>query len=156
MTTVNVYLNFNGNCEEAFNFYKSVFGGEFPYIGRFKDMPAQEGMPELPTEMDDKIMHVSLPISKETMLMGSDTGGEWAPQFVQGNNFSISINAGSKDDADRFFNELSKGGNISMPMNNTFWGDYFGMFADKFGVNWMVSYNAQSQEEKQKAAAAHN
>ena len=96
MTTVNVYLNFNGNCEDAFNFYKSVFGGEFPYVGRFKDMPPQEGMPPLPKEMEDKIMHVSLPISKETMLMGSDTGGEWAPSFVQGNNFSISITTSVK------------------------------------------------------------
>ena len=119
-------------------------------------MPPQEGMPALSKDMEDKIMHVSLPISKETMLMGSDTGGEWAPKFVQGNNFAISITTDNKEDADRFFNELSKGGNVTMPMDNTFWGDYFGMFADKFGVNWMVSYNAQRQEEKQKAAAAHN
>ena len=156
MATVNVYLNFNGNCEEAFNFYKSVFGGEFPYIGRFKDMPPQEGMPPLPKDMENKIMHVSLPVSKETMLMGSDTGGEWAPSFVQGNNFSISINADNQQEADRFFNELSKGGSVTMPMGNTFWGDYFGMFADKFGINWMVSYSTQRQQEKQAAAASHN
>ncbi|HEX6168746.1 MAG TPA: VOC family protein [Chitinophagaceae bacterium] len=156
MATVNVYLNFKGNCEEAFNFYKSVFGGEFPYIGRFKDMPPQEGMPALPKDMEDKIMHVSLPISKETMLMGSDTGGEWAPSFIQGNNFSISISAESQQEADRFFNELSKGGKVTMPMNKTFWGDYFGMFADKFGINWMVSYNMQKQQEKQAAQAAQN
>ena len=156
MATVNVYLNFNGNCEEAFNFYKSVFGGEFPYIGKFKDMPPQEGMPALPKDMENKIMHVSLPVSKETMLMGSDTGGEWAPSFIQGNNFSISINAENQQEADRFFNELSKGGKVVMPMNNTFWGDYFGMFADKFGINWMVSYNKQKQQEKQAATAAQN
>ena len=156
MATVNVYLNFKGNCEEAFNFYKSVFGGEFPYIGRFKDMPPQEGMPALPKDMEDKIMHVSLPISKETMLMGSDTGGGWAPSFIQGNNFSISISAESQQEADRFFNELSKGGKVTMPMNKTFWGDYFGMFADKFGINWMVSYNMQKQQEKQAAQAAQN
>ena len=156
MITVNTYLTFNGNCEEAFNFYKSVFGGDFPYVGRFKDMPPQEGMPALPQDMQDKIMHVSLPISKETMLMGSDTGGEWAPQFVQGNNFSISITTDNKEDADRYFNELSKDGKVTMPMENTFWGDYFGMFADQFGINWMVSYNAKQQEEKQKAAAAQN
>lgn len=146
MTTVNVYLNFNGNCEEAFLFYKSAFGGEFPYLGRLKDMPPQEGMPPLPKEMEDKIMHVSLPISKETMLMGSDTGGEWAPNFKQGNNFSISINTDSKEKADSLFNGLSKGGVITMPLNNTFWGDYFGMFTDKFGVNWMVSFNAQQNQ----------
>lgn len=141
MTTVNVYLNFNGNCEEAFNFYKSVFGGAYPYIGRYKDMPPQEGMPPLSKEEENKIMHVSLPISKETMLMGSDTGGEWAPSLQQGNNFSISISTDSREEADRLFNGLSEGGKVTMPMNQTFWGDYFGMFTDKFGINWMVSFN---------------
>jgi PhnB protein len=156
MALVNIYLNFNGNCEEAFNFYKSVFGGEFPYIGRFKDMPPQEGMPPLPKEMENKIMHVSLPVSKETVLMGSDTGGEWAPSFVQGNNFSISINADSQEEADRFFNELSKGGKVTMPMGKTFWGDYFGMFADQFGINWMVSYNEKQSQAKKDAAVSYN
>lgn len=78
MTTINVYLTFNGNCEEAFNFYQSILGGEFGYIGRFKEMPPQEGMPPLPDDHLERIMHISLPISKETILMGSDTGGEWA------------------------------------------------------------------------------
>lgn len=141
MASVNVYLNFNGNCEEAFNFYKSVFGGEFPYLGRFKDMPPSEDGIKMPAEHENRIMHVSLPISKETMLMGSDTGGEWAPHFKQGNNFSISINADSKEEADRLFNGLSEGGKVTMPLNNTFWGDYFGMLEDKFGINWMMSYN---------------
>lgn len=140
MTTVNVYLTFDGNCEEAFNFYKSVFGGEFPYIGRYSDMPAEEGK-KMDSKDANKIMHVSLPISKETMLMGSDTGGEWASNYSQGNNFSVSISTDSKDEADRLFNGLSAGGNATMPMNKTFWGDYFGMFTDKFGINWMVSFN---------------
>lgn len=138
MTTVNVYLNFNGNCEEAFLFYKSVFGGDFPYIGRFKDMPADAGAP-MDAEFGEKIMHISLPISQETILMGSDVGGEWAPSFKQGNNFTISINVTETQEADRLFNGLSAGGVVTMPMNQTFWGDYFGMFTDKFGVNWMVS-----------------
>jgi PhnB protein len=90
---------------------------------------------------EEKIMHVSLPISKETVLMGSDTGGEWASSFLQGNNFSISINADSTAEADKLFGGLSAGGKVVMPMNKTFWGDYFGMFADKFGINWMVSFN---------------
>ena len=140
MTTVNAYLTFNGNCLEAFNFYKSVFGGEFQYVGRFGDMPAEAGPPAKP-EDSDKIMHVSLLISQETMLMGSDSGGEWASQFAQGNNFSISISTDSKDNADRFFTGLSAGGRVTMPMGKTFWGDYFGMFTDKFGINWMVSFN---------------
>jgi PhnB protein len=144
MTTVNVYLTFNGNCEEAFNFYKSIFGGDFAYIGRYKDMPAGDGKPAS-EEDSQKIMHVSLPISKETMLMGSDTGGEWASNYSQGNNFSISITTDSKEEADRLFDGLSNGGKVGMPMNQTFWGDYFGMFTDKFGINWMVSFNNNKQ-----------
>ncbi len=140
MTTVNVYLNFDGNCEEAFNFYKSVFGGEFKYLGKFKEMPTQEGTPPLPKEMEERIMHVFLPISQETSLFGSDTGGEWGPAFRQGNNFSISISTDRKEEADRLFNGLSAGGVVSMPMADTFWGDYFGTFADKFGINWLVGF----------------
>lgn len=143
MTTVNIYLTFNGNCEEAFNFYKSIFGGEFPYIGRYKDMPPDEHGKVSSAEDAEKIMHVSLPISKETVLMGSDTGGEWASSYTQGNNFSLSIKADSKEDADRLFRGLSAGGVVTMPMNKTFWGEYFGMFTDKFGINWMVSFNAK-------------
>ena len=143
MTTVNVYLNFAGNCEEAFNFYKSVFGGDFPYLGRYKDMPANDdpACEPMPEELGNKIMHVSLQISKETAIMGSDTGGEWASKFKAGNNFSISINTNSKEEADRLFSGLSTGGLVTMPMEKTFWGDYFGMFTDKFEVNWMVSFN---------------
>ncbi len=107
MATVNIYLTFNGNCREAFDFYKSVFGGEFPYIGTFGEMPPQDGK-EMSQEDKDKIMHVTLPISKETMLMGSDTAGEWAASLKVGNNFSVSINADSKEEADRLFNGLSK------------------------------------------------
>jgi PhnB protein len=145
MTTVNVYLNFEGNCEEAFNFYKSIFGGEFSYLGRFKDMPPQEGIPPITAEEAEKIMHVSLPISKETILMASDTGGEWCAKVTQGNNFSVSINTDSKAEADRLFKGLSAGGQVTMPMEKTFWGSYFGMFTDKFGINWMVSFDEQPQ-----------
>lgn len=140
MATVNAYLTFNGNCEEAFLFYKSVFGGDFSYMGRFKDMPQADGN-QMDPSMAENIMHVSLPISKETILMGSDTGGEWAASFKQGNNFSISITASSKEEADRLFRGLSAGGNVTMPMDTTFWGDYFGMWQDKFGINWMMSFN---------------
>ncbi|MGN6490517.1 MAG: VOC family protein [Agriterribacter sp.] len=140
MATVNVYLTFNGNCEAAFNFYKSVFGGDFPYIGRFKDMPPGEEGKTMSVEDGERIMHVSLPISKETMLMGSDTGGEWASTFIQGNNFSISVNTESREEADKIFDKLSAGGKVTMPMNNTFWNSYFGMLTDQFGINWMVSF----------------
>lgn len=141
MATVNAYLTFNGQCEEAFTFYQSVFGGEFPYLGRFNEMPPGEGG-GMSEEEGNRIMHVTLPISKETCLMGSDTGGEWAAGFVQGNNVSLSINTDSKEEADRLFSALSAGGQVSMPMNATFWGAYFGMFTDRFGIHWMVNYDA--------------
>ena len=114
MATVNIYLTFNGNCEEAFKFYQSVFGGEIPYMGRFKDMPPGEDSKLNPGE-ENRIMHVSLPISKETMLMGSDTGGDWASGYSQGNNFTISITADSKQEADKLFKGLSAGGKVTMP-----------------------------------------
>jgi PhnB protein len=146
MAQVNVYINYNGNCEEAFDFYKSVFGKEFSYIGRFGEMPAQEGMPPMPSEMANKIMHVSLPISAETCLMGSDVGGEWAPNYIQGNNFAVSITANSKEEADTLFSGLSEGGMVTMPLETMFWGDYFGMFTDKFGIGWMISFNTNPQQ----------
>lgn len=146
MTTINVYLTFDGNCEEAFNFYRSVFGGEFTFLGRFKDMPPMEGVPPMDEKMGNRVMHVSLPISAETVLMGSDSGGEWGPELKHGNNFSISVNTDSKHEADRIFNTLSKGGHIQMEMQSTFWGDYFGNFADKFGIGWMVSFPENPQK----------
>jgi PhnB protein len=127
-------------AKAAFNFYKSVFGGDFSYIGKFKDMPAEDGK-TMSVDDGEKIMHVSLPISTETNLMGSDTGGEWAANYQVGNNISISINVESKSEADRLFNGLSTDGTITMPMNTTFWGAYFGMFTDKFGINWMVNFD---------------
>lgn len=139
MAAINPYLLFNGNCEEAFLFYQSVFGGEFPYIGKFKDAPADESGPELSEEDQNRIMHVTLPIGN-TVLMGSDTH----PKFGNvgfGDNFSISINTESTEEADRLFNGLSAGGKVEMPMNKTFWGSYFGMFKDKFGINWMVNFD---------------
>ena len=148
MASVNVYLNYDGNCEDAFNFYKSVFGGEFAYVGRFKDMPpSDDGGKAVSEEEGNRIMHISLPISQETMLMGSDTGGEWASSYKQGNNFSISINANSKDEANHLFNGLSQGGQVTMPLANTFWGDYFGMLTDKYGVNWMMSFNENQNKQ---------
>lgn len=142
MATTNTYLNFDGNCEEAFNFYKSVFGGDFDYLGRFGEMPENEEYNV--TEKDkNKVMHVSLRIGN-SILMGSDVGGEWSPTYKQGNNFSISVNADSKSEAEKLFAGLSKGGKVTMPLADTFWGDYFGMLTDKFGVNWMMSYNENS------------
>ncbi len=142
MTTVNAYLNFEGNCEEAFNFYKSVFGGEFMSVNRYREMPPGEN--PLPEEDLNKIMHMSLPIGN-TYLMGSDVAGEWGGNTVMGNNISLSISAGSRAEADQIFQGLSAGGTVTMPMNDTFWGSYFGMLTDKFGINWMVGYDQPQQ-----------
>jgi PhnB protein len=149
MATVNIYLTFNGNCEEAFNFYKSVFGGEFGYVGRFGEMPPQDGMPTIPDAEKNKIMHISLPVSKETMLMGCDSSEALGEAIVVGNNFSITINGDNKVEADRLFNELSKGGKVTMSMNDTFWGSYYGLFRDKFDINWMINFNASTQNKEQ-------
>ena len=144
MATVNPYLTFSGNCEEAFSFYKSVFGGDYQFLGRFKDMPAMGG--EKASDSDgEKIMHVSLPIGKETVLMGSDTMEGYGSPMVVGTNFTVSVNTDSKEEADKIFNGLSSGGKVTMPMDNTFWGSYFGMLTDKFDIQWMVSFETQKQ-----------
>ena len=146
MAVINPYLTFNGNCEEAFNFYKKVFGGEFSYLGRFNEMPPSEEGREVPESEGNRIMHVSLPLSKETSLMGSDSSDAFGQATVIGNNFSISINADSKEEADKLYIALSEGGKQTMPMSTTFWGSYFGMLTDKFSIQWMISYDARSAE----------
>jgi len=145
MAQLNPYVTFKGNCEEAFNFYKAAFGKEFTFIGRFKDMPPAPGCDPVSEEEGNLIMHVSLPISSETNLFGSDAPKDYREQSVTGNNISISINAESKEEADRLFNALSAGGMVTMPMNDTFWGAYFGMFTDKFSINWMVNFDTRPQ-----------
>jgi PhnB protein len=125
--------------------YKSVFGGGFSYIGRFKEIPMTDGKTCPPGEAE-KIMHISLPISKETAIMGSDSFESFGAKTIYGNNFSLSISPGSKEEADRFFNALSAGGKVIMPMENAFWGGYFGNFTDKFGVNWMVNFEKNQGE----------
>ncbi|GAB4414054.1 MAG: VOC family protein [Anaerolineae bacterium] len=141
MTTLNPYLNFDGNCEEAFNFYKSVFGGEFATVMRYTEMPAEFQMPESEAQ---KIMHMALPIGQSSILMGSDTPASMGPTPI-GGNVSISISAASEAEATRLFNGLSAGGQVTMPLDKAFWGDYFGMLTDKFGVQWLVSYSYNQQ-----------
>ena len=137
MALINPHINFNGNAEEAFNFYKSAFGGEFTTIVRFKDISS----PEFPVAENEanKIMHIALPIGKN-VLMANDV-----PEFMgrtneNENRSKISISAESKEEADKLFNGLSEGGNIEMPIADSPWGSYFGMFRDKFGIEWMVDF----------------
>lgn len=138
-TSVNPYLIFNGNCEEAFLFYQSVLGGEIPYMGKFNEMPVDANSPKLAEADANKVMHVCLPIGN-TMLMGSDSNAA-SGNVHFGNNFSVSMNVDSREEADRIFNGLSENGTVYMQMNKTFWGAYFGMFVDKFGVNWMINFD---------------
>lgn len=138
MPVLNIYLSFNGNCKEAFDFYKSVFGGEFQYVGTYGEMPPQKEIP-LRDDEKEKIMHITLPISKETMLMGGDTLEAFGAPIVNGNNFTISIKCDSMEEADDLFGKLSVGGNVTMPMRKTFWGSYYGMITDKFGINWKMN-----------------
>ncbi len=144
MLAFNPYLNFAGNTEEAFNFYQSVFGGEFVMLQRFKDMP---GGPEMSEADQNKIMHISLPIGGGTILMGTDTLESMGQHLTVGTNFSIAIGTSAKEEANTIFNALSAGGKIEMPIGDTFWGAYFGMFTDKFGIQWMVNYDEQYKPE---------
>lgn len=136
MTTVNPYIYFNGNCEDAFNFYKVVFRKEITYIGRYRDI--QKTDRQIFQETDDKIMHVTLPISTETSLMGSDNT-EAYEESIAYSNFSLIIHTDSSEETDRIFNELSESGQIKVAMNLTFWGSYYGICVDKFGITWKIT-----------------
>src|SRR6476659_3817397 len=142
MTTLNPYLNFNGNTEEAFNFYKSVFGGEFITLQRYKDTPEADKIPESERE---KIMHISLPIGKGNILMATDAVESMGQKTIAGNNFYLSLNTESEEETRKLFNALSSGGKVTMPLDKTFWGAYFGMFIDKFGIQWMVNFDYGQQ-----------
>ena len=138
MALINPYINFNGNAEEAFTFYKSVFGGEFAMIMRFKDM----ANPEFPVAENDanKIMHIALPVGKN-ILMANDIPEIMGRVNENENRNKISISAESKEEADKLFNGLSAGGKIEMPISDSPWGSYFGMFRDKYGIEWMVDFD---------------
>ncbi len=137
MTHFNPYLNFNGNTEEAMNFYRSVFGTEFTALHRFKDSPGFEKMPK---HEQDKIMHASLPLTKNNVLMATDVLGSMGQKLTMGNNFYICLHTESEKETEKLFLGLSAGGKIEMPLNQTFWGAYCGMCRDKFGVQWMITY----------------
>lgn len=133
--TLNPYLNFDGNAEEAFLFYQSVFGGEL-FIQKMDNVPGME----ISEQEKNRVMHVALPIGQDQYLMASDCLPSQGHVLTMGNNNYISISPESREEADRIFNGLSSGGRVEMPMADMFWGDYFGSFTDKFGVCWMINY----------------
>lgn len=137
MAKISIYLNFPGNTEEAFDFYKSILGGEYLTVQRFKDTPNAATMPESEHE---KLMHIALSFG-ENVLMGTDALESQGHHLTAGNNFNITLWADSEEEAERFFNGLSEGGTVILPMEKTFWNAYFGMCIDKFDINWMISYD---------------
>lgn len=136
MLAIHPYLFFNGQCEEAFEFYKSVFGGDFEFVGRYGDIPTDE---DIPDSEKSKIMHISLP-TKNIVLMGADTSDVLGTAVKYGNNNSLSITTVTEDETKRLFEELSEGGDVIMPLEETFWAKYYASFIDKFGVSWIINY----------------
>jgi PhnB protein len=139
MTKVNPYLSFNGNTEEAFNFYRSVFGGDFETVMRWSDSPQCEGMSDADK---NKIMHIAIKIG-DSVIMGSDFVSMNGEQFTPGNAYTVALMPDSREEADKLFAGLSAGGQVVMPMTDMFWGGYFGAFTDKYGVKWLVNQDTR-------------
>jgi PhnB protein len=139
MATINPYIHFNGNAEEAFTFYKSVFGGEFSALSRYKDL-AIPGSISTPEE-SEKIMHIALPIGEGSVLMGSDTPAAMGKHNEHENRSKISVQASSREEADKIYQGLSAGGEVEMPIGESPWGSYFAMLRDKFGFEWMINFD---------------
>ncbi|HEY5371764.1 MAG TPA: VOC family protein [Hanamia sp.] len=146
MALINPHINFNGNAEEAFNFYKSVFGGEFAKIIRFKDLASPEF--RVAEKEENKIMHIALPIGKSSVLMANDVPEILGKTNENENRSKIVISAESKEEADKLFNGLSVGGQIEGAIGDSPWGTYFGCFRDKYGIEWIVEFDPKSNEQK--------
>jgi PhnB protein len=142
MLNITAYLHFMGNAEEALTFYKSILGGEFTIVGRYKDVPGGE---KLSPEDQQKLMHLSLTLPGGVVIMATDMLESMEQKLVPGNNIHLCLHTQSEAEADKIFNALAAGGKIVMPMNSTFWGAYFGMCIDKYAVQWMVNYTYQQQ-----------
>ena len=149
MASVSTYLNFARNTEEAFNFYKSVFGGEFSggRIARFRDIPAQDGMPSIPDADKDLVMHIELPIMGGHKLMGTDAPESMGFNMNCGNNVHINLEPDTRAETKKLFDALSAGGKITMELQDTFWGARFGMLIDKFGINWMFNHDKEQKDK---------
>ena len=145
MARTSTYLNFNGNTEQAFVFYRSVFGGEF--IGplhRFKDIPPEPGQPPIPAQTAEMVMHVELALLGGHVLMGTDAPESMGFNVVPGNNVHLNLQPDTRAEAERLFNALAAGGKVDMPMQDMFWGDYFGSLTDQFGIHWMLNCAAKA------------
>ena len=139
MKTLHVYINYNGNCAEAFVHYAKVLKSELSESLTYADAPPNTGMPQVAEEFHNRIMHCTLPLNENVTLMGSDAAGDACARFVQGNNYAVSLHVENRKEADRVFNGLSEGGAVLIPIAETFWSSCWGMCTDAFGVQWMVS-----------------
>ncbi len=145
MNQYNIYLHFPGNCAQAFAFYETVFQQKTTIKSHFKEMPDSENC-QVSAEDGDKIMHITLPLNGGFNLMGCDAISDMATSLAMGNNFAVSVNPDSLEEAQRVFKALSNGGQIGLPLEKSFWGSYFGMLTDQFGINWMVNYEIPAED----------
>lgn len=146
MATINPHIHFNGTCEEAFTFYKSVFGGEFAALSRFKDIP-NPGNPNAEAEANN-IMHIALPIGSHSILMGSDTPSFLGTHNLNENRSKISVSCESKEEADKLFAGLAQGVTPEMPLGDSPWGSYFGVLRDRYGIEWMIDFDTKHTAQK--------
>jgi PhnB protein len=131
------YLNFPGTCEEAFNFYKKIFGGSIDFIGRFKEMPPETPVPK---GYEDKVMHISMNVNGQPFLLGSDAPEGFGETFTVGNNVQLALDPADEAEARKWYDGLREGGNVTMELAPTFWAKLFGMVKDRYGIRWMISY----------------
>lgn len=154
ITKFNPYLTFNGNCEYAFNFYQTVFGGEYSSLVRFNETQHEEGAVSVSEEKGNQIRHIALPLNNDTVLMGSDTFD--TASLTEGNNLKISISTDSKEEAERIFNALAKDGTVKVPLSDSFWGLLYGSLIDKFGIHWLIEVpNDQHNQQFEDNANIH-
>ena len=147
MASINPYIHFDGNAEEAFSFYKSIFGGDFTSFMRFKEMPNNPDYP-ISDEDANRILHIALPIGKNDILMGSDIYPGLGPLNLRENRSKISISAETLEEAEKLFAGLSEAGEVEVPFAESFWGSHFGMFRDKYGIEWMIDYDPKYKGER--------
>ncbi len=139
MKAPSIYLYFSGSCEEAFDRYQEIFGGEITVRSRYNEMPPNPDFPPIPEHAKDMVMHSTLTISDDVIIQGADMAEGFGPAITVGNNFAITLTLENNSEADRIHQELSKDGKVTMPMQETFWGSYFGSCTDRYGVNWLLS-----------------
>jgi len=143
MKAPTIYLSFSGNCKEAFDYYAEVLGGKISMVSHYRDMPPSPDYPPVPEAHHDLVMHITLDLVSGSIIQGSDMAPGFGPLHQQGNNFSISLQMDSRNEADKIHAALSDRGEITMPLQETFWGAYFGSCRDRFGINWMIALNKE-------------